>query len=318
MKISSFLKLVEIQTKVASVLPFLTGIAFCYYRYKEFDALRLGLFFLSMLCVDMATTTINNYWDYKKAVLKEGFNYESHNAIVKDRLLEKQVQLTIGILLFFGALFGMALFLLTDWVVLVIGVCAFGIGVLYSYGPVPISHTPLGEVISGTMMGGFIFFIVNYIQIFERGYIHYYFEQSTFHMAVNVKEIVIILLIALPLIFLIANIMLANNICDMEDDLINRRYTLPAYIGKKHAVRLFVLLVVLSYASILTGIMMRWLPITTVLVFMTIFPVYKGVIAFLQVQDKAKTFIVSIKNFVLIAGSYMASIFLSILIALLI
>jgi len=316
MKASSFLKLVEIQTKVASVLPFLTGIAFCYYRYKELDALRLGLFFMSMLCVDMATTTINNYWDYKKAILKEGFNYESHNAIVKDQLTEKQVQITMGVLLLLGILFGMALFLVTDWVVLLIGMLAFGIGVLYSYGPVPISHTPLGEVISGTMMGGFIFFLVNYIQIFERGYINYYMEQRTFYLAVNMKEMIIIIFIALPLIFLIANIMLANNICDMEDDLINRRYTLPAYIGKKHAIQLFVLLVVVSYLSIFISIMMRWLPISTLLVFLTIFPVYKGVKAFLKEQDKSKTFVVSVKNFVFITGSYMASIFLSILISL--
>ncbi|PKM66129.1 MAG: 1,4-dihydroxy-2-naphthoate polyprenyltransferase [Firmicutes bacterium HGW-Firmicutes-2] len=317
MRISSFLKLVEIQTKVASVLPFMTGVAFCYYRYKEFDVLRLGLFFLSMLCLDMATTTINNYWDYKKAVLKEGFNYESHNAIVSDQLKEKQVQFIMGILLSMGTVFGFALFLLTDWVVLIIGILAFGIGVLYSYGPVPISHTPLGEVISGTMMGGFIFFIVNYIQIFERGYINYYMEQRTFYLAVNMKEMIIILFIALPLIFLIANIMLANNICDMEDDLINRRYTLPAYIGKKPAIHLFVILVVVSYLSILIGIMMRWLPISSLLVFLTIFPVYKGVKEFLREQVKSKTFIVSVKTFVFISGSYMASIFLSIIITLL-
>ncbi|MCF8018883.1 MAG: 1,4-dihydroxy-2-naphthoate polyprenyltransferase [Vallitaleaceae bacterium] len=317
MKISSFLKLVEIQTKVASVLPFLTGIAFCYYRYQAFDALRLGLFFMSMLCVDMATTTINNYWDYKKAILKKGFNYESHNAIVKDQLTEKQVQMTIGGLLFLGILFGTVLFLLTDWVVLLIGVLAFGIGILYSYGPVPISHTPLGEVLSGTMMGGFIFFIANYIQIFERGYINYYMEQRTLHLAANMKEMFIIIFIALPLIFLIANIMLANNICDMDDDLINRRYTLPAYIGKKHAISLFVLLIVLSYLAIFLSIIMKWLPITTLLVFLTIFPVYKGVKEFLKEQDKSKTFVISVKNFVFISGSYMASIFLSIMISLL-
>jgi 1,4-dihydroxy-2-naphthoate octaprenyltransferase len=317
MRISSFLKLVEIQTKVASVLPFLTGIAFCYYRYKEFDVLRLGLFFLSMLCVDMATTTINNYWDYKKAVLKEGFNYESHNAIVSDQLKEKQVQVIIGVLLSMGVLFGLALFLLADWVILIIGILAFGIGVLYSYGPVPISHTPLGEVISGTMMGGFIFFIVNYIQIFERGYINYYMEQRTFYLAVNMKEMIIIIFIALPLIFLIANIMLANNICDMEDDLVNRRYTLPAYIGKKHALHLFVLFIIVSYLNILIGIMMRWLPISSLLVFLTIIPVYKGVKEFMKEQVKSKTFVVSVKTFAFISGSYMASIFLSIIITLL-
>ena len=37
----------------------------------------------------------------------------------------------------------------------------------------------------------------------------------------------------------IANIMLANNICDVEEDIINNRFTLPYYLGKKNAFNLF-------------------------------------------------------------------------------
>lgn len=41
--------------------------------------------------------------------------------------------------------------------------------------------------------------------------------------------------ICLSLIVNVANIMLANNICDMEDDFINRRLTLSIYLGKENA-----------------------------------------------------------------------------------
>ena len=41
--------------------------------------------------------------------------------------------------------------------------------------------------------------------------------------------------ICLSLIVNVANIMLANNNCDMEDDFINRRLTLSIYLGKENA-----------------------------------------------------------------------------------
>ncbi len=49
MKREAFFQLVEIQTKVASVIPFLTGIAFTSYRYQEFDPMIISVF-LSVYC----------------------------------------------------------------------------------------------------------------------------------------------------------------------------------------------------------------------------------------------------------------------------
>jgi 1,4-dihydroxy-2-naphthoate octaprenyltransferase len=64
------LKLVEIQTKVASMVPFALGTVWTLYRYGEFNFLNFLLMLVSLLCFDMATTAINNYMDYKKS--KEG------------------------------------------------------------------------------------------------------------------------------------------------------------------------------------------------------------------------------------------------------
>ena len=70
MNIKSFLKLVEIQTKAASVTPFALGTLIAIYRFGEFNFMNFLLMFISLLCIDMATTAINNYMDYKKAVRK--------------------------------------------------------------------------------------------------------------------------------------------------------------------------------------------------------------------------------------------------------
>ena len=62
----SFLKLVEIQTKVASMIPFILGTVYSLYRFGKFNGMNFLLMFISLLTVDMATTAVNNYMDYKK------------------------------------------------------------------------------------------------------------------------------------------------------------------------------------------------------------------------------------------------------------
>ena len=59
MSISSFLKLVEIQTKVASIIPFLFGSFYVYYRFDTFSMVNALILFISMIIFDMTTTTIN-------------------------------------------------------------------------------------------------------------------------------------------------------------------------------------------------------------------------------------------------------------------
>lgn len=110
MGLKSFLKLVEIKTKAASMTPFLLGTVFVLYRYQKFNWVNFLLMLVSLLCFDMATTAINNYLDYKKARKTEGFGYEEHNAIVRDNLSEFSVLTVIVILLILAVGFGILLF----------------------------------------------------------------------------------------------------------------------------------------------------------------------------------------------------------------
>lgn len=314
MKLTTFFKLVELQTKVASVIPFLIGVAFSLYRYETFVPVLLGLFFMCMICVDMATTAINNYMDYKRAYKREGYNYETHNAIVKDGLTEKQVITVIISLLTIGGIFGITLAIKTDLIVLLIGLAASFVGVIYSFGPIPISRTPLGEFFSGILMGGFIFFITVYIGIYEQGIIYFTLSGPLLLLEFNLLELIIIAVAAMPLVLMIANIMLANNICDIEDDVINRRYTLPYYIGRQYGIYLYEAFYGLSYLFILIGIIMSWLPVTCLLVGLTAVPVIRGLKAFRLKQTKAETFVIAVKNFMLIGGAYLLTLVLSLVI----
>lgn len=311
MKVASFFKLVEIRTKVASIIPFILGLLFTLYRYKTFEPALVLIFFISMISIDLATTAINNFMDFKRAIKKHGYNYEEHNAMVRDGISEKAALTVIFTLLTVGSIFGFILFINTDLIVLFIGLFSFLIGILYSSGPLPIYRTPLGEIFSGVIMGCFIFFITIYIQVYELGIISISFTDAILSFSFNLKELIIILIVSLPLIFMISNIMLANNICDIEDDKVNLRHTLPIFIGKKLSLFLYLSLYVLSYLVIVFSIIFGFLPILNLLVLISLFPVGKNIKMFFRKQDKATTFVLTVKNFMIFSITWIISFLVS-------
>lgn len=300
MKIKSFLKLVEIQTKAASVIPYLLASLFVYYRYNTFNFKNAIIMFFSMLIFDMTTTAINNYIDYAKAIKKEGFGYESHNAIVRDKLNPDHVRYLIYAMLGTAALLGLLLVANTNIVVLLLGALAFLIGITYTFGPIPISRTPFGELFSGLAMGFLLTFITMYIHIFDRGILNIdYTNFNSINIVFNLKELVILFIVCLPAITGIANIMLANNICDIEDDIVNKRYTLPIYIGKENALKLFKWLYYIGYIAIVIAVVIRVLPLYSLLAVLVLKKVKENIDKFNELQTKKDTFGLAVENFAL-------------------
>ena len=306
----SFLKLVEIQTKVASVIPFILGTVFALYKFDNFNLKQAVLLFLSMIVFDMTTTAINNYVDYTKAIKKDGFGYEEHNAIKKYNMNPKVVLSIIIVMLIISSALGIVLFLNTDITILFVGIVCFGIGIFYSFGPIPISRTPFGEIFSGLTMGFCITFLAIYIHIFNEGILTIDFINNNFILQFNVKEIISIFIVTIPAIVGIANIMLANNICDIEDDIENKRYTLPIYIGKDKALRLFKILYYVGFISIVLAVVLKILPIVALLALLAFIPVNTNIKSFLKIQTKKDTFVLAVKNFVLMNAAYIITIIL--------
>jgi 1,4-dihydroxy-2-naphthoate octaprenyltransferase len=311
MSVKSFLKLVEIQTKVASIIPFLLGTMFVLFYYDSFNLINFLYMLVSLLCIDMCTTTINNYLDYKKANKKEGYG---HNAIVRDNIKESSVLIVIFLLLTIAIVFGILLYLNTNIVVLIIGAISFMIGILYTFGPVPISRTPFGEILSGGTMGLVITFLAIYIHIYQENVIDISIINGLLKLEINYPTVLSILLIALPATFGIANIMLANNICDIEDDIVNKRYTLPIYIGKKVALVLYKVNYYLGYLAIIVAIILGLLPVISILALLTFFIVQKHINIFSEKQSKKETFVLTIKNFIILNSALVLTIGLEIII----
>ena len=314
MKLKSFLNLVEIQTKVASVVPFFIGLAYIIYNFAKVNILSTIVMFVSMFIFDMTVTAMNNYFDYKRAVKKHGYNYEVHNSIVQFGLKKSTVLAAIIVMFVLSVSLGILLVYLTDYIVLLLGIICFVVGITYSYGPIPISRTPFGEIFSGGIMGFFIPFITIYINIMDKEIINLSLKGYTLYGSLDLLVILVIITVSLPAIFCIANIMLANNICDVEDDFENRRYTLPILVGKQKAIVLLKVLFYLSYVAIVLGTILKVLPIYSLLVLLTIIPVQKKINLFKANPTKKDTFGLIVANFLTINVSLVLSIFIGVVV----
>jgi 1,4-dihydroxy-2-naphthoate octaprenyltransferase len=313
MKIKAFLKLVEIQTKVASVIPYVTALLYVLYSTKHLNWLNMLIMFCSMIIFDMTVTALNNYFDYKRAEKKHGYNYEIHNSIVQYGLKTSTVKATIAVMVTISAALGLLLVYRTNLITLVLGGLCFVIGFAYSYGPMPISRTPFGEIFSGLTMGLGIPFITYYVNVYDSNVLNLSLVGRGLTISMDIYQLAGILLVSLPAVFGIANIMLANNICDIEDDLPNKRYTLPIVVGREKAITLLKILFALAYVAIVGAVVLGVLPLYSLLALLTIIPLSKNVKMFVANPTKKDTFGAIVGSFVMLNVALLLTIGLGLL-----
>ncbi len=292
-----FLDYIEIRTKITSTFAFLMTVAYLLYQEQQIQWGLTLLFFAAMLTFDLTTTAINNYIDTKN----------NHQTLQFKR---RTALMIIYVLFLIGAGLGLYLAYLTDVIVLLAGALCFLCGVFYTYGPVPISRMPLGEVLSGMFYGLLIPFIILYINMPAGTYLTLALSWETVNLSLMVMPILELILFSVIPFCATANIMLANNICDLEKDIAVKRHTLPYYIGRK-AIDLFAGLYYLCYLVVIIMVAVRMISPICLLSLLTILPVQKNIKTFYKKQEKASTFMMAIKNYLLIMGSVTLVIFVS-------
>ncbi|MDD3168444.1 MAG: UbiA family prenyltransferase [Eubacteriales bacterium] len=296
--IERFLSYVEIKTKITSTFAFLFTIAFLYNREQQINWGLTLLFFAAMLLFDLTTTAINNYIDTKT----------NHQTLQFKRGIALAI---IIVLLGISTVLGVSLVFLTDIVVLMLGGLCFLCGILYTFGPVPISRQPWGEILSGVFYGFFIPFILLYINMPAGTYLTLDWNLQTISLDLQIVPIVTVLMLSVIPVCTTANIMLANNICDLEHDVLVKRYTLPYYLGKKASLYLFAVIYYGTYLAVILMTVFKIVSPVCLVSLISLIPVQKNINTFFKLQDKSRTFEVSIKNYVIIMGTNTALLFIS-------
>lgn len=281
MNLAVFLELVEFKAKTASVLPFFIGICFSLYNFHKLHLGLVLLYFIAMVIFNMAVDILDNYNDYHHATEVHDYR-EKTNIIGRENLdLKIAFRMMIGMIIV-SAMIGIGLSFIVGWPFLLMGLFCYGVGIFYSSGPKPLSSLPLGEVFSGITMG----FMITLLCVFLNTYDVFQWSFT------NISEI---FMISLPNTLWIANLMLANNICDLEEDETNNRFTLVHYLGKHQALNLFVTLNILAFLAILLSVLLGFAPWSMLGTFLVAPFIFKQVQLFLKRQIKRETFICAVR-----------------------
>lgn len=138
----------------------------------------------------------------------------------------------------------------TSWLLALVGVVSMLIGYFYTGGPYPIAYTPFGELVSGVVMGMFLILIAFYIQT----------------GTVTTTAV----LLSVPSMLLVAAIMMANNIRDLEGDKKSGRKTLAILAGRSNAINILLSFFIISYAWIVALVIFTSLSPWALLIFLSI------------------------------------------------
>lgn len=285
---------VELRTKVASIIPFFYVLTIYLYAFSDYD-FNLStaiIFFISMVCLDMATTALNHL---------AGFNKEENISKYDQGLLKQMEALGItnnfnkavlATLVIVGISLGLYLALTTSLLVVLVGAACVFVAIVYSYGPVPIKNTCLGELASGLTMGALIpiAFILT--------------QDSSVLISINSLSDITLdysnifswgLILSVP-VLVIANIMLANNICDIDKDMDNGRKTLAIILGKTTSQKLWQVIYLLSYMLIIVMIVIKLIPTIAILALMSSYFTFKNNSKFTANSVKHLTFKYAVFN----------------------
>jgi len=163
-RLGNFLAVVEIRTKVVSVSSFLLGTLFAMrcLSVQGIGAIHWGRalsMFLATLCVDMGTTAWNTYFDYLRGTDDPRINREPDKVLIHGGLPPAYAFWTALWLYIAAMVGGLVLSFQVGFWILPVGAACMAVGFFYNAGPLPISHTPFGELFAGGFLGSGLFLI---------------------------------------------------------------------------------------------------------------------------------------------------------------
>lgn len=222
----------------------------------------LGLLLLICIFMQSSVNVFNDYFDYTKGTDSlENSSEDAFDAVlVYNNLNQKSVlALAIGYLVCAGII-GVYIVYSCGWVPLIIGLIGAIVVVIYSGGKTPISYLPIGEFISGIVMGSLIPLACTYVL---SGVLDFF-----------------VLVLSIPLAVGIGMILATNNTCDIEKDIDAKRKTLAVVLGRTEATNVYRLVIMLwiILTIILVGIL--YTKGLSIMVFMLIgiFPVARALL----------------------------------------
>lgn len=209
----------------ASILPVLVACAIAYVRTGFISVSTACTLLVICVLMQSAVNTFNDYFDCVKGTDSQEDNVDPSDAVLIYNNVNPRsaLHLAIGFLIC-AFLLGIYAIWRAGWIPLAIALVGAIIVVLYSGGKTPISYMPVGELVSGFVMGGLI--------------------PLACYQVLTLDFSWLVLVWSIPLMIGIGLIMFTNNTCDIEKDVEAQRKTLPVILGRKRARALYHVLMI--------------------------------------------------------------------------
>lgn len=204
----------------ASIMPTLCALAFSYVATGTVSVTMS--FTLLIICVLMQSSvnTFNDYFDYIKGTDSAQDNVDPTDAVLIYNNVNPRSALMLAVGMLAAAfVLGVYAIVVAGWIPLAIAVVGAIIVVMYSGGKTPISYLPIGEAVSGIVMGGLI-------------------PLACFQV-LTLRFEPMVLIWSAPTIIGIGLVMFTNNTCDIEKDREANRSTLSVKLGREKARKLY-------------------------------------------------------------------------------
>jgi 1,4-dihydroxy-2-naphthoate octaprenyltransferase len=232
----------------ASVTPVLLGTAIAAFDGK-FDLALFALTLAGSVAIHAGTNMFNDYFDDRKgADTKDSLG--PSGAIQQGLLTPRQVRAGATVLFAAGSLIGLYLTYISGPFILVLGVLSLAAAFFYTAGPAALAYIGLGEATAFLFMGPVMVL-------------------GTYYVQAHIADMRVVLL-ALPIAFLVAAILNANNLRDIEADRALGKRTLVTLIGRSWGNRGYYILLAGAYMSVFTLILLGLAPFWLLLTFLTL------------------------------------------------
>ncbi len=238
----------------ASIVPVILGSVIAWTKSGSFNWVLFGLTLLAGILIHAGTNLANDYFDHKSSCDESNQEYltpfTGGSRVIQKNILSAKEVLTFAWICFsLSALIGIYLALVVGWQILLLGLIGFFCGFFYTAPPVFLVSRGIGEIVVG----------LNFGILMTQG--AYFVQTGSFSWEA--------VLASLPVALLITAVLYINEFPDYTADKDTHKNHLVVRWGRKKAVVGYVLLMSLSYALVLIGVVLSALPYWTLLVFVT-------------------------------------------------
>lgn len=242
----------------ASATPILLGTALAFYQTGRVDVLMFIAALAGGVLLHAGTNLISDYFDYRKGVDRED-TYGGSRILVEKTMQPRDV-LTGGFVAFALAfLIGVSLLTVHGWPIVMFGLAGIFGGYFYTAGPIGYKYRALGEFLVFALMGPLMVWGAHFVQV---GQLQWMVRVGSVQIAP--------LVISLPVGILVAAILYANNLRDIEDDTESGYHTQASLVGRRKARIVYAGLLFSAYLVLAAMVVARLIPVWALLAVVSI------------------------------------------------